>query len=206
MNWLAHVLLSRDEIDHRLGNLLADPLKGRGWKGASAALREGMALHRFIDKYTDRHAVVQRAKGRLGPRGHLRGVVIDLLFDHWLTRRWDAHVHTPMAEFLRRFETDARARAESMPVPARDFVQRVTDSGVLSSYGDMGGLEQALLRIDRRVSERVRRRESAHAHLPQIEQNYRALGADFSEFFPQLVAQFKAHPLGSPDNHSLRES
>ena len=37
MNWLAHVFLSENNIEHQLGNLLADPLKGRAWEEATPA-------------------------------------------------------------------------------------------------------------------------------------------------------------------------
>ncbi len=35
MNWLAHIFLSENHIEHQLGNLLTDPLKGKAWEGAS---------------------------------------------------------------------------------------------------------------------------------------------------------------------------
>jgi len=41
MNWLAHVFLSENHIEHQLGNLLTDPLKGKAWEGASTRIYAG---------------------------------------------------------------------------------------------------------------------------------------------------------------------
>jgi len=49
MNWLAHVLLSENHIEHQLGNLLTDPLKGKAWDGASERVLYGIQMHMRID-------------------------------------------------------------------------------------------------------------------------------------------------------------
>lgn len=68
MNWLAHIFISIDSIDYQLGNLLADPLKGKPWPGASEATRSGFAMHRIIDRYTDTNTDVIKSKSRLGKK------------------------------------------------------------------------------------------------------------------------------------------
>ena len=52
MNWLAHVFLSEDHIEHQLGNLLTDPLKAKPWEGASDKVRHGIETHKRIDAFT----------------------------------------------------------------------------------------------------------------------------------------------------------
>ena len=77
MNWLAHVFLSDKSIDNQLGNLLADPLKGRAFNSATVEFKRGLELHLIIDSFTDSHPIVKDAKRSLTKRGHLKGVVLD---------------------------------------------------------------------------------------------------------------------------------
>jgi acyl carrier protein phosphodiesterase len=79
MNWLAHILVSEHSVDYQLGNLLADPLKGRVWPEASDAVRMGFEMHKRIDCFTDQHPIFIRSKHRLGPTGFLRAAVIDMV-------------------------------------------------------------------------------------------------------------------------------
>lgn len=53
MNWLAHTLLSSKSIEYQLGNLLADPMKGRWWPGVSDEMVAGFQMHTAIDSFTD---------------------------------------------------------------------------------------------------------------------------------------------------------
>ncbi len=40
MNYLAHTLLSKSNIEFQLGNLLADPLKGKRWPSAVMSIMQ----------------------------------------------------------------------------------------------------------------------------------------------------------------------
>ncbi|MEM7583341.1 MAG: ACP phosphodiesterase [Acidobacteriota bacterium] len=203
MNWLAHILLSKTDIDYQLGNVLADPLKGRTWEGASASLVEGVSMHLAIDSFTDSHPTVSTSKSRLGDEGHLRGVVIDLLYDHFLTNSWETYCASPLVEFIDDFHTRALQTANDYPDKAKNFVGHLVASGKLTSYGSFRGFEAATRRINLRLSPRVRARETTNIYLSEVENEYEGLRRDFDSFFPELVAFFKQHELGSPVDNRL---
>lgn len=204
MNWLAHVLLSKNHIDHQLGNLLADPLKGRSWAGASRAFNEGMNLHRRIDAYTDASPIVAQSRYRLGKTGRLRGVVIDIAYDHLLVLHWDQYCRIDHALFLERFHRDALESIDDFPAEARDFILRLIHNGILSSYGSPAGLETALRRIDKRLSNRLLRKESASQYLPAIRRERSGIQEDFNLFFPALITHVKTEVSMSAKGHWLR--
>ncbi len=190
MNWLAHVFLSTDSIDFQLGNLLSDPLKGRVWRGASEELVAGFRMHARIDSFTDRHEHVRRSKSRLAKKGYLKPVVIDLVYDHLLLRHWNLFCRMDADSFVTGFHRAARPACRDFPDQARRFVFGLVDSQHLLSYRTLDGLHAALQRIDRRLSPRLRARESAAGYLPRIEAELDGIETDFLDFFPQLIMHF----------------
>ncbi len=204
MNWLSHIVLSGRDVDYQLGNLLADPFKGRAWEGASPSVRQGIEMHRAIDRFTDAHPVFRASTQRLGSTGRLKPVVVDLIYDHFLTLEWDQRVAEPMDEFLARFYTDAASRMADYPDEHRTFISRLISSDRLSSYGTMEGVEAALKAIDWRLSERVRRREVAVSYFAAVEREYEHLRDDFAAFFPRLVSFVHETQAESDDDSVLK--
>ncbi|MEM7278044.1 MAG: ACP phosphodiesterase [Pseudomonadota bacterium] len=205
MNWLAHIVLSRRDAAYQLGNVLADPLRGRAWPGAPSAVIDGMSMHQAIDKFTDAHPQIAVSKSRLGERGLLRGVAVDVIYDHFLFLRWDRHVRLPVDVFLEKFHQDASLIATSMPDRAKTFTERLIRSELLSSYANKEGVAQALLRVDSRLSVRLKARETTSQYFDAFVAEYDSLQADFDQFFPDLVAFFDWHPLGGLVNSNLRD-
>ena len=192
MNWLTHIVLSKQTIEFQLGNFLADPLKGKAWEGASQDLTDGMAMHRAIDKFTDQHAVVYQSKARL-KQGRLRAVVMDILYDHFLALDWDKHVAISQADLLKRFYAEAVAACEHYPEKARIRVLQLISSNSLAGYTELSGVIRALNAIDSRLSERLLAKETALSYQLSIEDNYDALQQDFRAFFPDLIQTFHTH-------------
>lgn len=186
MNWLAHVFLSEPSIHEQLGNLLTDPLKGRAWEGMESETRFGMSVHLQIDSFTDTHEIFLRSCRRLGNTGRLRGVVVDLVYDHMLSCHWHHFSDELLAEFLIRFYERAVEAAEHYPDVARGFVNTLIKSNRLGRYGTLEGVDNSMTWIDRRLSSRVTAREKTKDYLKLIEIEYAGLSADFMEFFPNL--------------------
>lgn len=204
MNWLAHILLSKRNINYQLGNLLADPFKGKLWPDASQAIHDGVEMHQAIDIFTDSHEQFIHCKTRLGKKGYLKGVVLDLLFDHFLSHHWDRYSDINLVTFIDQFHQQAQRVMPTYPIVQQNFVNKVIDAELLGSYYDFDGFIQALKRIDDRLSDRVKRKDTAMRYLPIVEQQYSILKEDFEQFFPQLIVFFKNHELGDQYDHFFR--
>lgn len=203
MNWLAHTLLSKKNIDYQLGNVLADPMKGQAWKGADNNLKQGMKMHKAIDKFTDQHQLVDVSKKRLGNDGHLKGVVLDLLYDHFLSTNWNQFCRWELDAYLAIFNDAAKRTALFYPPKPQQIVTRMVDSNLLGRYRTFAELVTALERIDLRLSDRAKKKETASQYIDAIESQYAVLENDFMAFFPELIHVFKNHPLGSVNHHYL---
>ena len=189
MNWLAHVFLSQNHIEHQLGNLLTDPLKARAWEGASDLVKSGIETHKRIDAFTDSHAIVSKSKARLAKRGPLKGVVLDVLYDYYLSLHWEKFANVERVHFLETFRSEAPQAIVGYPDRAQEVIARVVINRQLSSYITMDGVESAFGRIDNRLSERTRSKDTTTRYLPIIDKENIYLEKAFLDFFPELMEE-----------------
>jgi len=187
MNWLAHIFLSENNIEHQLGNLLTDPLKAKAWDDASDSLKLGMETHKRIDRFTDRHPIVSRSKAHLLKRGHLKGVVLDILYDYYLSIHWEKFSYLERSIFLDTFHSNALQTSINYPERPRVIIERVVMTRQLSSYHTMDGVKDALGRIDQRLSQRAKSKDTAIRYLPFIIKENDYLEEAFLDFFPELM-------------------
>jgi acyl carrier protein phosphodiesterase len=203
LNWLAHLLLSKRDIEYQLGNFLADPLKGKVWEGASPSIKQGMEMHKSIDAFTDTHKIVSQSKARLGAKGYLKGVIIDLLYDHYLASEWDEYANVTQLGFLQSFYTNAIEISQAYPDEPKENVVRLVESNRLAEYASFTGFVKTIQHINKRLSPQIRKKDSTLNYIKPVEQNYDILKSDFKEFFPELMAFFRSHKLGSKRDNYL---
>jgi acyl carrier protein phosphodiesterase len=204
MNWLAHIFLSENNVEYQHGNLLADFLKGRSWGHASEAFKSGLKAHQAIDHFTDTHPIVSKSQSRLGKRGYLKGVVIDIVYDHLLASNWHEFSTITHAEFIEHFNRESTSVFNSYPESARVFLSRLIASGHLMEYRSFSAVEKALHRIDGRLSQRVLKHESASDYLPMAKIKLNEIEEDFLAFMPELIGHFKGLSNVISDSHWLK--
>ena len=92
MNWLAHVFLSEPNVEFRLGNLLADLVRGDARAAVSAEFARGAEQHKRIDAYTDAHPIVRRSRARIRTEyRRFSGVLVDVFYDYFLANDWSRY-------------------------------------------------------------------------------------------------------------------
>lgn len=193
MNWLAHVYLSEPDVEFRLGNLLADIVKGPERVGMPATFMAGVRQHQKIDAFTDTDETVRRSRGRvgLGAKGEyrlVRGILIDIFYDHLLALEWDRYSIEPLGAFTRRFYDAVRAHPIRLPTQAQIAVDRMIEHDALGSYRDIEGVVGALGRVSSRLRARTGKEFHLERALPELVANMDGLKEDFAEFFPRLRA------------------
>ena len=151
MNFLGHALISLtlDETQQRhtlYGNFAGDFYKGPlADLALPAALREGVRLHRIIDRLSD------RADNPLYPLldgfGRYKGIVADMFIDHFLCREFQQlfrqDLHIVATDILHRV---ARYRPHFPDAFARTFAWLNAEQ-MLSRYGDRAVLARAFAGI-----------------------------------------------------------
>lgn len=189
MNWLAHVFLSGADIELRLGNLLADIVRGDELRRMSEGFQRGAELHRRIDSFTDSHPLVKRSRTRLGSE-HRRfsGVLVDVFYDHLLASRWDDYSPTALDDFTAEFYAQTQPHLAGLPDPARATLERIIRHDLLGSYRHIEGVERSLRRLSAYLSSRWRREFALERAVPTLLADRQGFDADFVAFFPELQA------------------
>ena len=67
--------------------------------GQAKLFHRGIKKHLHIDAFTDSPAIVSHSK----KSSHLEGVVLDILYDHFLSLHWDTYCNISRKKFLEDF-------------------------------------------------------------------------------------------------------
>lgn len=184
MNFLAHLYLSGDNVDIRLGNFIGDHVKGRLLSRYPDGVQKGIFLHRAIDFYTDTHPATFEVR-QLFREGYRKysGVVVDVFFDHFLARYWGTFSPFPLKNFTRKFYYQMVLRYRELPKTIRNFLPFLIQSNRLYSYHRIEGVEQTL-RIMSNVTSLPDRTDFA---IETLTYNYSFIRDQFLLFFPDLI-------------------
>ncbi|MFO0012987.1 MAG: ACP phosphodiesterase [Planctomycetota bacterium] len=187
MNWLAHAFLSPPDVEFRLGNLLADMIRGRSRAAMSARFLEGVRHHQAIDAFTDTHRIVSRSRGRIGGRfGHANGILIDIFYDHFLAVDWERYSHEPLDVFTESVYVDMRSGIAGFPDDARQAMVQIADDDRLGLYRSLDGIEDSLRRVSKRLARRIGKDLGLERGIEELVDNFEGLQEDFHAFFPDL--------------------
>lgn len=152
MNYLAHLHLAAHTHSSLTGNLLGDFVKGPLPSSLGPVFDEGIWLHRKIDAFTDGHPEHRAAVARFeAPWRRFGGILVDMLYDHWLCLHWSRFSSAPQPDFLRqsygRLLADGALLPEGLPLP----LKRMAQQDWIASYHQREGLSRALNGIGHRL-------------------------------------------------------
>ncbi len=183
MNFLAHIYLSGDHELLKIGNFMADSVRGSHYKTYPEAIQKGILLHRFIDSFTDSHPIYRQSKHRLHEKyGHYSGVIMDIFYDHFLAKNWNKYHVTPLESYAEEFYTLLKEKHSWLTERAQHMVPYMIARNWLVSYASLEGLEKILFQMDRRTQQRV----SMHEAIVELQTYYTEFENEFFEFFKEL--------------------
>jgi acyl carrier protein phosphodiesterase len=185
MNYLAHIYLSGIDEEIIIGNFIGDFVKGHHFNQYTQLIRKGIILHRYIDSFTDTHAIVRRSKSRINEQYHkYSGIIIDILYDHYLVKNWKEYCATPLDEFIRKFFDLANRYFEILPESVKFFLPSFIKNNWIKSYETVEGIQDVLLRMSKRTS----LPDNTHFAIAVLRRDYELFEAEFQAYFPALIA------------------
>lgn len=184
MNFLAHLHLSGDDEATMVGNFIGDFVKGRDLtEQFGEGIARGIALHRAIDEFTDRHTIVKQSKNRLWPTyRHYSSVIVDIFYDHFLAVGWDRYAKEPLDVYAQR-AYDLLSRHEPiLPEKVKYMLGYMTRGNWLLNYAQVEGIQRALTGMSRRASFESKMEQA----VVDLRREYASFESDFKTFFPEL--------------------
>lgn len=186
MNYLAHALLSLDDKQIQIGNLIADFVKGKKYLLYPIRIQLGILLHRRIDAFTDAHPLVSEAKKLFKPTLHRgSGVFIDILFDHFLAKDKRYFPRNRLAIFTQEIYTNLLIHEHLLNEEMIHYFGFMQKQDWLFQYQYSEGLQRSIHGMCKRYPVLG----NADVAIEIINKNYENLLALYTNFFPLLNTQ-----------------
>ncbi len=185
MNFLAHVLLAGARPSDQIGGLLGDFVKGPLPCGLPPELARGVALHRFVDRSTDCHPLFIRSCQRISPeRRRFAGIIIDMVYDHFLATHWHCYCDIPLARYSQDFYRLLTEYWSFFPEGSFNMLAAMQRQDWLCGYADLAMIGRSLDHISR---VRLKRANSLAGAIVELEAHYAGLEQDFRGFMPEML-------------------
>jgi acyl carrier protein phosphodiesterase len=164
--------------------MMGDFVKGAIGDRYPPKITWGIELHRKIDSYTDSHPITRASRDLYSPvRRRFAGIIVDLCYDHFLYRHWSEFSDVILDQFISRVYEVLMTHRATLPARMEAMVPVMIREDWLGSYRDLIGVEKALNRLSKRVTNGDR----LLGAIEEIKLHYRSLETNFLIFFPDLI-------------------
>ncbi|ACV38483.1 ACP phosphodiesterase [Leptotrichia buccalis] len=173
MNFLAHSLISLEIDEKENKKTLYANFAGDFYKGLVETielpdeLKEGVVLHRIIDKISDRN---ENFLNELLTEkfGIFKGIVSDMYIDHFLSKNFDSLFNDNLNNIENKILYNIKINEKFFPDNFKRTFQWLKSGKVMSSYQNINFLERAFYGI----SQRVRKGEILKSAIIELQKNY----------------------------------
>lgn len=176
MNFLAHIYLSGENDLIKIGNFMADGIRGKQFDNFPDDIIKGIILHRGIDTFTDAHPVFRESTKRLHDKyHHYAGVIVDVFYDHFLAKNWTKYSDEKLTDFVARFYQSLSDNYDNLSEKTKGLMPYMIERNWLVSYQTVEGIERILTQMDHRTNN---------------ESNMRFSPAELKEFYTEFEKEF----------------
>ena len=185
MNFLGHSLISL-EIDENInketlyGNFTGDFYKGLVERiELSENLKEGIVLHRIIDKTSDRKENLLNEL--LAEKfGIFKGIVSDMFIDHFLSKNFNNLFNKNIDDIERKILDKVKEKKNIFPKDFERTFNWLNDKNVMVNYKEIDFLERAF----QGLAKNIRRGEILNLAVSELKKNYNLFEEkSINEFF-----------------------
>jgi acyl carrier protein phosphodiesterase len=184
MNFLAHIYLSGSNDMVKIGNFMADSVRGNKFENYSIELKKGILLHRAIDSFTDSHPIYRQSKHRLHEKyGHYSGVIMDIFYDHYLAKNWHKYSDEPLETYADNFYSLLQRNYDILTPTVQKMIPYMMARNWLVCYASIEGLTTILFQMDHRTKNRV----AMHESINELQEFNAQFEQEFFDFFEELT-------------------
>ena len=194
MNFLAHIYLSGDSDLIKIGNFMADGVRGNKHLELHSDIQKGIISHRFIDTFTDAHPLFRQSTKRLHANyHHFSGVIVDVFYDHFLAKNWHLYSDEKLEDYVATFYESLDINHDLLTEKAQLMKPYMIQQNWLLSYRTIEGIEKILSQMDNRI----KRESNMRLSVQELRLFYQEFEDDFTIFFEdlQLITKHKLTEL-----------
>ncbi|MDP2159636.1 MAG: acyl carrier protein phosphodiesterase [Flavobacterium sp.] len=183
MNFLAHIFLSGENDFIKIGNFMADGIRGNDYLDFHPDIQKGIILHRAIDTFTDAHPIFRKSKHRLHEKyGHYSGVIIDIFYDHFLAKNWHKYSNESLEAVAANFYDLLKTHYTILTERTKNMMPYMIARNWFVSYASIEGLSMILFQMDHRTKNRV----AMHESIVELKAFYSEFEDEFTRFFEEI--------------------
>ncbi len=183
MNFLAHIYLSGDSDLIKLGNFMADGIRGKHFESYPLEIQKGIILHREIDTFTDAHPIFRQSTKRLHEQyHHYSGVIVDVFYDHFLAKNWSNYSDEKLEDYVARFYQSLHDNYELLSERTKGLMPTMIKENWLLSYQTIEGIDRILTQMDFRTNNKSKMRLATK----ELSEFYSEFEQEFTIFFEDL--------------------
>lgn len=184
MNFLAHLYLSPDNPEVKLGNFIADAIKGKAFNNYAEDIQRGIILHRAIDTFTDEHPVFIESAARLRLKYRMYSrVIVDIYYDHFLARLWNNYSDKDLVKFAADAYVTLVKHYQIIPPRYKRILPFMIAQNWLVGYASFWSLEKVFKGMARRTGYKSGMENS----VTDLKKNYSQFENEFRRFFPDMI-------------------
>ena len=182
MNYLAHLFLAQRNPYSLVGNIMGDFIRDVDITRLPQAVAQGVENHKAVDRFTDSHEVLAELKAGFKQRRRFAGIIIDVVFDHFLIKHWHNYTPEVREDFIVYCYTSLLELNALMPARMRQRMVWMAQQDLLNSYAGLDGVAAAL----NGISLRMRFENHLAGAIDDVVDQYEALEKGFLRFFGEL--------------------
>ena len=183
MNFLAHIYLSGDHDLIKIGNFMADGIRGKHFETFPLDVQKGIVLHRAIDTFTDAHPVFRLSTKKLHERyHHYSGVIVDVFYDHFLAKNWSQYSNENLEDYIQRFYQSLNDNKTILTERTIGLMPYMIQQNWLWNYRTVEGIKQILTQMDSRTKNKSKMRFATE----ELQECYSEFEQEFTAFFEDL--------------------
>lgn len=184
MNFLAHIYLSGDNDLIKIGNFMADGIRGKHFESYPLEIQKGIILHRAIDTFTDAHPIFRKSTKKLHKKyHHYAGVIVDVFYDHFLAKNWNTYSDEKLDHFVARFYQSLHDNHINLSERTKGMMPYMIEHNWLVSYQTVEGINRILTQMDQRTKNESKMRFATN----DLSEFYPEFEEEFTNFFQELI-------------------
>ncbi|MGG7035677.1 MAG: ACP phosphodiesterase [Flavobacterium sp.] len=189
MNFLAHIYLSGENDLIKIGNFMADGIRGKKFENYHPDIQKGILMHREIDTFTDNHPIFKKSTKRLHDKyHHYSGIIIDIFYDHFLAKNWTKYSDEPLDVFVDNFYSSLKTNYDLLSERTKEIMPYMIEQNWLYNYRTTEGIARILIQMDNRIQNSSNMRFS----IEDLLEFYNEFEEEFSAFFEELITFSKS--------------